>query len=249
MAVGFGEYEARTYAALLTLGQATGYQIAKESGVPRSAVYEVLTKLVTRGVVLTQAFADQVRYAPLPPDRFLSQMRREFDTSVETLADALTGLVVTTGTPGTTWSLAGRRNILAYARQLVEQAAREVLLLVGDDDELDALRPVLEAAHARGCTVLVVTPTPYEMAGVPVRVHPAGQTLRQTLGHGLTLLVDQREALLGETDRSETAIWTTNRYAIAWARWALHHEAAGPGEAPPRQPKRPRGGRRERPHT
>jgi predicted transcriptional regulator len=235
MAVGFGEYEARTYATLLTLGQATGYQIAKESGVPRSAVYEVLTKLVTRGVVLTQAFADQVRYAPLPPERFLHQMRREFDTSVDTLADALKGLVVTTGTPGTTWSLTGRRNILAYARQLIEQAAREVLLLVGDDDELDELRLVLEGAHARGCTVLVVTPTPYAMAGVPVRVHSAGQALRQTLGHGLTLVVDQREALLGETDHSETAVWTTNRYTLAWARWSLHQEAAQAGGPLPRR--------------
>ena len=235
MAVGFGEYEARTYAALLTLGQATGYQIAKESGVPRSAVYEVLTKLVTRGVVLTQAFADQVRYAPLPPDRFLSQMRREFATSVDALADALKGLVVTTGTPGTTWTLTGQRNILAYARQLIEQARREVLLLVGDDDELDALRPALEGAHARGCTALVVTPTPYAMEGVTVRVHPAGQALRQTLGHGLTLLVDQREALLGETDRSETAVWTTNHYAMAWARWSLQQGAAPASGPSPRR--------------
>jgi sugar-specific transcriptional regulator TrmB len=34
--------------ALLRLGPASGYQVAKESGVPRSTVYEVLAKLGTR---------------------------------------------------------------------------------------------------------------------------------------------------------------------------------------------------------
>lgn len=36
MDIGFTEYEAKAYIALLRLGPATGYQIAKESGVPRS---------------------------------------------------------------------------------------------------------------------------------------------------------------------------------------------------------------------
>ena len=34
--------------ALLRLDPASGYQVAKESGVPRSTVYEVLAKLGTR---------------------------------------------------------------------------------------------------------------------------------------------------------------------------------------------------------
>jgi sugar-specific transcriptional regulator TrmB len=68
MDVGFTEYEAKAYVALLRLGPATGYQVAKESGVPRSMVYEILNKLVARGAVAPQSFAEMVRYASVPPD-------------------------------------------------------------------------------------------------------------------------------------------------------------------------------------
>jgi hypothetical protein len=67
-------------------------------------------------------------------------------------------------------------------------------------------------------------------------VHPHGEHLRHVLGHGLTLVVDGREALIGEVDRSESAAWTTNSYAVAWTRWCLCHNM---GETPsPRKPAR-----------
>ena len=61
---------------------------------------------------------------------------------------------------------------------------------------------------------------------MPVIVHSQGQRLRHALGHGLTLVVDGREALIGEVDRSESAVWTTNSYAVAWTLWCLRQEVA-----------------------
>jgi hypothetical protein len=48
--------------------------------------------------------------------------------------------------------------------------------------------------------------------------------MRHVLGHGLTLVADGREALVGEVDRSESAVWTTNSYMVAWTLWGLRHE-------------------------
>jgi hypothetical protein len=62
---------------------------------------------------------------------------------------------------------------------------------------------------------------------MPVVVYPQGQQLRQAMGHGLTLIVDGREALIGEVDRSETAVWTTNHYTVAWSLWCLKHALGG----------------------
>ena len=50
--IGFSEYEAKTYLALLRSAPETGYQISKSSGVPRSMIYEVLNRLQVRGAVL-----------------------------------------------------------------------------------------------------------------------------------------------------------------------------------------------------
>ncbi|MCZ7670869.1 MAG: helix-turn-helix domain-containing protein [Chloroflexi bacterium] len=47
--IGFTEYEAKVYLALLREHPATGYQLSKESGVPRSMVYEALKRLHNRG--------------------------------------------------------------------------------------------------------------------------------------------------------------------------------------------------------
>jgi sugar-specific transcriptional regulator TrmB len=49
MAVGFGDYEARAYCALLLQSPANGYQVAKQSGIPRGKIYECLERLVARG--------------------------------------------------------------------------------------------------------------------------------------------------------------------------------------------------------
>jgi predicted transcriptional regulator len=224
--LGFTEYEAKAYVALLQLGTATGYQIAKESGVPRSMIYESLNKLAARGAVLTQSFAEMVRYAPVPPEQLLSRMRQELDDNVEALSRDLKGIVKSGASSGGTWNLTGRQNIFAYARQMIERAEHEIALSIGDDDELDELLPHLREAHSRRLALLVVSTVPYNAGEVPVVVYPQGLRLRQAIGHGLTLIGDGREALFGEVDRSEAAVWTTNHYAVAWALWCLRHALA-----------------------
>ena len=50
-------YESKAYLALLAHGaQMNGYEVAKASGVPRSTVYESLSKLVVRGAAFELVF-------------------------------------------------------------------------------------------------------------------------------------------------------------------------------------------------
>ena len=168
MEVGFSEYEAKVYVASLRLGPATGYQVAKESGVPRSVVYEVLQKLVVRGAVVTQSFADMVRYGAVPPDQLLSRMRREMEDSLSALSRDLKGFKLGSTVRGNTWNLTLRKNIMAYARQLIDRAESEVALLVGDDDELDELLPRLTDAYGRGISMVVISPVPYQAGELPL---------------------------------------------------------------------------------
>ena len=235
MDVGFTEYEAKAYTALLRLGPATGYQVAKGSGIPRSMVYEILNKLVARGAVATQSFVEMVRYAPVPPDRILDRMRRELEDNLAALTRDLKGIATGSAAPGSTWNLVGRKNILDYARQMIERAQSEVVLVVGDDDELDQLLPRLQEARARGVALVVISPVPYDAGDVPIVVYPHGQSLRQATGHGLALIADGSASLIGEVDRSESAAWTSNGYAVALALWCLKCEMAGLSESrPPR---------------
>ena len=109
---------------------------------------------------------------------------------------------------------------------MIENAQHEIAVSVGDDDELDELMVWLRRARARGIAPIVIAPGAYDAGDAPVQVCAEGQRLRQAIGHGLTLTVDGREALLGEVDRSESAVWTTNGYAVAWIGWCLQHALA-----------------------
>ena len=73
--LGFTEYEAKVYLALLDESPATGYQISKQAGVPRSMVYEALGRLKGRGAVLETPDERATLYRPLPPDVLLAALR------------------------------------------------------------------------------------------------------------------------------------------------------------------------------
>lgn len=227
IALGFSEYEAKAYAAMRRLGPANGYQIAKESGVPRSAVYQVLDRLVARGAAHAQSMGELTRYLAVPGDDLLERLQGEFATSLASLRQSFTAASAAPTPPGQAWSVVGRENVFAMARSLIERAHSEVMVSAGDDDELDALAPWLRRAVARGLTVRVLSSVPYAANGLPVCVHPQGLAFRQAVGHGLTLVADGREALIGEVDRSESAAWTSNSYIVAWLHWCLEHDFAG----------------------
>ncbi len=226
---GFTEYEAKAYIGLVGCSPATGYQIAKESGIPRSMIYEVLGKLVARGAAFTQSFGEMVRYTAVSPDLLVDRMRHEFEDTLDGLTVGFKHLASLSTQPGQTWNMTGRENILAHARQMIEQAEQEVVIAVGDDDEMDEIVDWLRPVQTRQLELLVISPVPYEVEGVSVVVHPHGQRLRQAVGHGLTLIVDGREMLMGELDRSQSAVWTTNSYAVAWALWYLKQDATQAG--------------------
>lgn len=61
----FTEYEAKAYLALLEESPLTGYAVAKNSGVPRSRIYEILDSLAMRGDILVSP-GNTPQYTPVP---------------------------------------------------------------------------------------------------------------------------------------------------------------------------------------
>lgn len=64
-ALGFTEYEAKVYCALVRFPGSTGYETGGHSKVPRARVYEVLEGLQEKGIVYSQTVDG--RQALLPP--------------------------------------------------------------------------------------------------------------------------------------------------------------------------------------
>jgi len=219
--LGFSEYEAKAYIALLRESPVTGYQLSKTSGVPRSMIYEVLGKLTTRGAAMTLRKGNSTQYAPVPADEFLDQLQREHEVLTTSLKDDL----ATLASPADleyVWNIEGHENIMAKAREMISQAKSRIYLALVPAT-CQTLQPTLEEATGRGVRVVLYSTSDVAMTGCRVVVaHVSEETLGQARGLGLVLVIDGEEVLIGEwlTATQARASWTSSPLLVFIAE---HH--------------------------
>ncbi|MGB9633545.1 MAG: TrmB family transcriptional regulator [Chloroflexaceae bacterium] len=215
-ALGLTEYEAKVYLALLSEHPATGYQISKSSGVPRSMVYEALGRLEGRGAVLKSEEEKATLYRPVSPAVLLDRYEREARERAERLRAELMPLY-NRQESGRLWNFSGRREALAYAEELIEGAQHELMLVLTDAD-VEALRECLTRAHARGVAlgVILTGNTAFELGQV-VR-HPKRETELHQMEETLIVVADEREFLIASGHLFTTATVTTNHNMVLIAR-------------------------------
>ena len=219
--IGFSEYEAKAYVALLRESPVTGYHISKLSGVPRSMIYEVLGKLTSRGAAMTLRKGDATQYAPVSPDEFLDQLHREYETLVGALKDDLSDLASASDLEYV-WNIEGHENIMARTEEMVSQAQDRIYLALRPAT-FPALRRVLDGAIERGVRVVLYTTEELDLPGGRVVVaHVSEETLGQARGLGLILVIDGKEVLIGEwlTATQARASWTSSPLLVFIAE---HH--------------------------
>lgn len=207
--LGFSEYEAKAYVAMLRESPVTGYHISKVSGVPRSMIYEVLGKLVARGAAMTVHVQSGTRYAPVPPVEFLDHLHREHGDIVATLKEEL----VTNGLKSEmeyVWNIDGHDNVIAKVLEMIDQAGTRIYMSL-----LPATFPALQSALARavrrGVRVMIYSTRDLDLPGGGVIVSPVPEEASETLkGLWLVMVVDGEEALIGEwlTADDVRASWT-----------------------------------------
>jgi sugar-specific transcriptional regulator TrmB len=209
--IGFSEYEAKAYVALLRESPVTGYQLSKTSGVPRSMIYEVLGKLAARGAAMKLRKGGSVEYAPVPADEFLDQLHRDHEEIVGSLKDDLSGLATPTDLEYV-WNIEGHESVMAKAEEMILQA-RERIYLALLPDTFSALRHALEEAVGKGVRAVLYTTGDIDLPGARVVVaHVSEETLGQARGFGLILAIDSEEVLVGEwlTADQARASWTSS---------------------------------------
>jgi Cd2+/Zn2+-exporting ATPase len=207
--IGFSEYEAKAYVALLRASPNTGYQIAKLSGVPRSMIYEVLGKLVVRGAVMTLHKEGSTQYAPVEANEFFDQLHREHESLIGSIKDDLTALE-STGDLEYVWTIDGHDNIMAKAQDMIEQAESRIYLSLLPAT-FPTLQPVLRQAVERNVRVVVYSTGELDLPGGRVIATPVPEQAHERVeGLWLVLVVDGREVLIGELlDQNQArASWT-----------------------------------------
>ena len=221
--LGFSEYEAKAYIALLGKNPVSGYELAKQSGVPRSMIYEVVGKLAARGAALTLHSGSVTRYAPVPAAEFLDQLHQEHENLVNGLKEELTALAdLPVPDLDYVWNIEGVESILARASEMIDQAKKQIYLALLPIT-FEALRPSLQRAVSRGVRTVLYTTDDLDLPGGEIAIaHVSEETLGQASGLGIILVIDGEEVLIGErlSGTRARASWTGSSLLVFIAE---HH--------------------------
>lgn len=199
--VGFKLNEARAYVALLRAGPSTGYEISRNAGVPRSAVYSVLRQLVAQGAARREAGPPE-RFTATPPKVLEGLLRRRFEGTTTALREAVARLDVDPDVPDA-FAVAGYERILEEAARIVS-AARRRIVVSGWPREFAALAGPLAAAERRGVFIVLFSHAafPPGLAGMHFGYGLAESDLESFWHHRLVVVADDRMSLLGATENT-----------------------------------------------
>lgn len=229
---GMSGYEAKAYVALLQAGHpVNGYEVAKRSGVPRSTVYETLSKLVVRGAAFEVRDGSSnggTAYLALPAESLLKRLRSEFEARISALTVSLPEVVAPVDA-SLVYNIRGRANVLERARGLIDAATEDLFVSIWPEDA-EGLLDGMERAAQRGVEVFVMA------------FGSLGRSIGYTYEHqfsakdvvlertGVRLFVicpDRRNVLIGGSlDGDMWAMWSDDPAVVLVAAEYVRHDIA-----------------------
>jgi DNA-binding MarR family transcriptional regulator len=225
--LGFSEYEARAYLALLQSNPLNGYELAKASGLPRANVYAVLQKLEERGAVVRLDMPNAARYAPVAPTELTQRIANRFQNVLSATRQALDELA-TPAAAEYIWNIKGYAALLDHADGLIG-ATQERLLVAIRREEAGALAGALARAEARGVavTTLCLDNCPADCGGCRGLICRSCAALAAEQ-RWLILVADDAEILAGEIDSlgNVLAVRARQQLQVDLASWYITHSMA-----------------------
>jgi HTH-type transcriptional regulator, sugar sensing transcriptional regulator len=206
-ALGFTLNEARAYAALLSRGASTGYEIGQAASVPRSAVYGVLRRLVDQGAARSIPARDGApeRFVGVPVDTLISLLRKRFETQTKGLEDLARDLAAPPSAPEA-FTVRTYARILEEADRLVTSAKRK-LLVSGWPREITLLAAALDKAHKRKVMIVLFSHAaiPSTIPGEIFSYELSEPDVESFWKHRLCLVADDARTLVGAVEQSDRA--------------------------------------------
>jgi predicted transcriptional regulator len=225
--LGFSEYEARAYMALLQRSPLNGYELAKAAGLPRANVYAVLQKLEERSAVVRQASPTGVRYAPVPPAELTHRIEQHFHATLDAAQHQLND-IFSPPEPAYIWNIQGHAALLEHACALIDGAQEQLSVAIWPA-QAQALAEALTQAERRGVaiTTLCLNACAEACAGCRGQLYRYHVAPEQSHGW-LIIIADGAELLAGEISAIAEALAIRTRQALLvdMTSWYISHSIA-----------------------
>ncbi|WZL72337.1 helix-turn-helix domain-containing protein [Clostridiaceae bacterium 35-E11] len=207
--LGFSEYEVKAYLKLLETYPVNGYTLSKNSGIPRSRIYEVLESLKGKQMVFEQIEGDTTLYHPLEPKLLINKLKAHYKNILDNVDQYTQKAYVEEICYNKLMVVEGRKNIIAFLNLRIKDAKKRIALSIWEEEIKDISQSLDEAIH-RGVTIKGIyfgKNNPYQQLVTHRRVE---RYLAEKKERYMTVTIDGEHALYGVISRGEESkvTWT-----------------------------------------
>ncbi len=223
--IGLSEYEARAYIALLERNPATGYEIAKASGIPTSKIYEVLSRLSEKDIVSSSGEERAKRYIPLDTTELIESRQKKLNTTFKALNQDLKK-VSRLKQASHIWNISEYDSLMDKAERMI-LSAQHTLLVSAWRDEIALIEDFLKTAEIKGVKIGIVHFGRPRIKIGKVYQHSIEESIySEKGGRGLVIVADSEEVLMASIakDRHVQAAWSKNRGYVSIAEDYIKHD-------------------------
>jgi HTH-type transcriptional regulator, sugar sensing transcriptional regulator len=223
--LGFSEYECKAYLTLLVEYPLNGYALSKNSGIPRSRIYEVLKNLITKQMVFEQTEEKNKLYYPMEPDIFIKKLKENYQAVFSNVSQYTGKLYKQKKQDDKLVVIKGRQNIISFLNLLIRGAEKRIALSIWDE-EIKEIIPELDKALERGVMLRGIyfgESMPYDTLVPHRRIKRYMAEKKQRY---VSIIIDNAHAISGVVSKGEDSkvTWTRDEGFIEISEDYIAHD-------------------------
>jgi sugar-specific transcriptional regulator TrmB len=204
---------------------ATAYETARASGIPTSKIYEVLAKLLEKGVVMEIVENSKKRYIPLEPGEFIDTFKSRMDTTLTVLKKELSSIKKETNV-SYIWNISDYTHLIDQGQRIIT-STRETILISTWAEELNKIKDLLRMKEEEGVKIAIIHFGKPSIQIGQIFIHPIEDTIyTEKGGRGFVVVSDSREAIMGTVSENMSieGAWSRNRGFVTLAEDYIKHD-------------------------
>ncbi|MGL4388281.1 MAG: TrmB family transcriptional regulator [Brevinema sp.] len=199
--LGLSRNEASVYIALLKNHPVTGYKLAKDSGILRPIVYEMLTRLVEKGGVrIVKSSPEQ--YSPVSPDTFLATLEKRFIDARSYLVDKLSDSNQEELENDDFWTIYNKDAILKNIQAILLKAHYQILFYCNNDEYAFHFKDIFSKKVASGIKVIGYSYRTLHLPSSDLYSHNIDVHIKNPMipDERILIVVDSKYSLIADMD-------------------------------------------------
>ena len=226
--LGLTDYEIKAYVSLLSQPGVQASEVSKDSDVPVSKIYEVLSNLERKGWVESQ-HSRPTRYFPKSPSTALQALRLRMEAELKANEDHLLSELMPLyerkeiQERPDIWIIRGDYNIIAKISESIDRCKKELLIVIPPalNSVVDLVIPALLNVKKAGVNIRILMSGEVNERSAKKIESIADLRLKENMFGG-GVIVDANEVILllgrGAENRDALAIWSDHAGLASFAK-------------------------------